>query len=698
MTPPGQSELSFEPAALRRLLDGEHAAVRQRVCAILSRPSFRYLPLTASIEEQRRAAYRWCRELAHEGIGLLAIPTKYGGQDDFAAFMAAFETVAFHDLSATIKFTVQFGIWLGSVLLLGNEAQHRAYLHRIGTFELPGCFAMTEIGHGSNVRELETTATYDPATEEFVVHSPTWESGKNYIGNGACDGRLATVFAQLETGGARQGVHAFLVPLRTDEGRVCPGVRIEDNGPKMGENGVDNARLWFDRVRIPRTALLERFGQVTADGTYQSAIPGAAARFFATISALVGGRISIAAAALSAAKSGLAIAVRYAARRRQFRAPGAAHDTALLDYPTHQRRLLPLLANAYALDFAHKGLVRRRVETQDGHDPAGTREVELLAAGLKAYLTWNTTRTLQTCRECCGGEGYMSVNRLPALKADSDIFTTFEGDNTVLMLWIGRQLLADAARAAGAGDPDLGGLDTPEDDRALHRQLFGARQHSQIEAIRLDLQRLSDRGLSAHAAANRQQTRLLSAAQAYVERVILASFDALLATAAAAPAHALLTTLRDLFALTLIDQHKGWYLENGLLPTWKSPTITAASTIRPSSSASSSSASSIGRAPRACGEVISISSAQGCAPASGARAPGSTCTASSSPEREISSNASTAPPVRALARARRSSALSTLSSPTKATAREAGRGNSLNAAAVTIPSVPSAPIIRPRRS
>ena len=587
MTSPGQSDLSFDPAALRQLLDGEQAAVRERVRAILSRPSFRYLPLTASIEEQREQAFRWCRELADEGLGLLTIPKKHGGEEDFAAFMAAFETIAFHDLGMTIKFTVQFGIWLGSVLLLGNEAQHRAYLHRIATFELPGCFAMTEIGHGSNVRELETTATYDPATEEFVVHSPTWDSGKNYIGNGACHGRMATVFAQLDTGGARHGVHAFLVPLRTDDGAVCPGVRIEDNGPKMGENGVDNARLWFDQVRIPRSALLERFGQVTAEGAYQSAIPSAGTRFFATISALVGGRISIAAAGLSAAKSGLAIAVKYATRRRQFRAPGAARDTALLDYPTHQRRLLPLLANAFALDFAHKGLVRRRVETQDGHDPAGTREVELLAAGLKAYITWNTTRTLQTCRECCGGEGYMSVNRLPALKADSDIFTTFEGDNTVLMLWIGRQLLADAERAAQSGDTVSAPIvaratasNHQTGDRFWH--LFTSRERDLVEEIRADLQRLRDAGVDQHTAMGRQQIRLLQAATAYVERVTLEAFDAASGAVAAAtygpslsasppvsaPETALLKTvesLHQLFILTLLEQHKGWYLENGLL-------------------------------------------------------------------------------------------------------------------------------------
>lgn len=578
MTSPGPSSLSFDPAALARLLDGEQAATRQRLRAILSRPSFRYLDPTASIAEQREQAFRWCRELADEGVGLLAVPRAYGGEEDFAAFMAAFETLAFHDLSLTIKFTVQFGIWLGSVLLLGNEAQHHTYLHRIGTFDLPGCFAMTEIGHGSNVRELETTATYDAETQEWIIHSPTWTAGKNYIGNGACHGRLATVFAQLETAGERHGVHAFLVPLRDDDGQTWPGVRIEDNGPKMGENGVDNARIWFVNVRVPRTALLDRFGNVTPDGAYHSSIRSAGARFFATISALVGGRISIAAAGLSAAKSGLAIAVKYATRRRQFRAPGAEQDTPLLGYPTHQRRLLPLLANAYALDFAHKHLVRRRVETQDGHDPAGTREVELLAAGLKAYITWNTTRTLQTCRECCGGEGYMSVNRLPALKADSDIFTTFEGDNTVLMLWIGRQLLADADRAGDAPIPPLGSKRQAWDWLGV---LFVRREQMLIEEIRADLARLKAEGVDAHTAVGQQQIRLLAAAHAYVERVVMEAFGDVtgqLAMSAFAPGSAVpagkradsnlaltLTSLHLLFIQTLVDQHKGWYLENGLL-------------------------------------------------------------------------------------------------------------------------------------
>ncbi len=543
-TSPGRSPASFDPAEMGRLLDGEQAPVRRRVRDILSRPSFRYPePGNTPIDAQRENAFRWCRELADEGIGALGLPTEYGGQGNFATFMAAFETIAFHDISLTIKFTVQFGLWAGSILLLGREEHHRKYLRDIGNFNLCGCFAMTEIDHGSNVRELETLARFDPASGDFIINSPNFGSGKNYIGNAVCHGRAAAVFAQLETGGQRHGVHAFVVPLRDEGGNVLPGVEIADNGPKMGENGVDNGRVWFNNVRVGREALLDRYGRVEADGTYHSDIRSAGARFFTMVSALVGGRVGIALAGLSAAKSGLTIAVRYAARRRQFRAPGAEQETALLDYPTHQRRLMPLLANAYALDFALKHLVQLRVASQTTGDAAGAREVERLAAGLKAWTTWNTTRTLQTCREACGGEGYISANRLPALKDDSDIFTTFEGDNTVLMLWIGRNLLTAEESAAPAG--------------ALHgdyRSLFARRERAMLEEIRRT--EMPPAG---------QQMALFHAAHAYVERVVLDAFEAGIMRCADEAVRAVLTRLKDLYALALLEQHRGWYLENAML-------------------------------------------------------------------------------------------------------------------------------------
>jgi acyl-CoA oxidase len=553
---------SFAAEAMQRVLDGEQALTRARVRRILGQPQFRYEP-GADIARQRELAFQWCQALADEGLGALALPRKYGGEDDFAKFMAAFETIATHDISLTIKYTVQFGLWLGSVLLLGTPEQHARYLRQIGTFELPGCFAMTEIGHGSNVRELETTASYDPAPQEFIIDSPGFSAGKNYIGNGACHGRMATVFAQLETGGKWRGVHAFLVPLRDDAGRVLPGVRIEDNGPKMGENGVDNARLWFDHVHVPRAALLNRFGGVEADGTYTSAIASDGARFFAMLSALVGGRISIAAAGLSAAKSGLTIAIRYAARRRQFRLPGAAEESPLLAYPTHQRRLLPLLAKTYALDFALKHLVERRVFTAAGQDTAGVREVERLAAGIKAATTWHTTRVLQTCREACGGEGYMCSNRLPALKADADIFTTFEGDNTVLMVWIGRLLLTETLRAAGSGGGEP--ADVLREPSQRYRWLLRRREEEMLAQTVTSYQRRIADGAAPHEAAAQEQLALFRLAAAHIERVVLDQFALGIERCAESGVQGILGALRDLFALSVLEEARGWLLENELM-------------------------------------------------------------------------------------------------------------------------------------
>jgi len=243
--------------------------------------------------------------------------------------------------------------------------------------------------------------------------------------------------------GKNHGVHALLVPLRDEEGNVLPGVRIEDNGYKMGLNGVDNARIWFDDVRVPRENLLNRFGDVDENGVYTSPIEDPSKRFFTMLGTLVGGRVFVPRAGLSAAKSGIAIAVKWALRRRQFGPSYTEPETLLLDYPSHQRRLMPLLAKSYALHFALRALTGLFLNRNE----ANIREVETLAAGMKAYSTWFTTSALQECREACGGKGYLSENRFDRLKADTDIFTTFEGDNTVLMQLVARGVMTRFRKA-----------------------------------------------------------------------------------------------------------------------------------------------------------------------------------------------------------------------------------------------------------
>src|SRR3954449_5843775 len=438
---------------LRALLDGEHAEIRDRVRTWLSTPG-NAAATDLPMEEHREQVIAWARERASQGDTAMGYPVEYGGQDAVARSIASFETLAFGDLSLLVKCGVQFGLFGGAILHLGTARHHERHLRAVASLELPGCFAMTESGHGSNVQALRTTATYDPETQEFVVYTPDDDARKDYIGNAARDGRIAAVFAQLIVGGEERGVHALLVPLRDDDGALLPGIRIEDCGPKLGLDGVDNGRIWFDDVRVPRENLLDRYASVDEDGVYRSPITSSTKRFFTMLGTLIQGRVSVCGASISATKVALAIAVRHAESRRQFGPPGG-EEVVLLDYRTHQRRLLPALAKVYALHFAQEELVARlhRVFTADAELDRERRELETLAAGLKAVATWHATATIQECREACGGMGYLKGNRFAALKADTDVFTTLEGDNTVLLQLAAKNLLTDFRDQLGELDP-----------------------------------------------------------------------------------------------------------------------------------------------------------------------------------------------------------------------------------------------------
>src|SRR5699024_10600808 len=209
-------------------------------------------------------------------------------------------------------------------------------------------------------------------------------------------------------------------------------------------NGVDNGILSFEHVRVPRRDLLDAFGDVAVDGTYTSPIDSDNRRFFTMLGTLIRGRVSVAGSAGSATKRALTIAVRYGDTRRQFYAPDKTAEVPILDYRAHQRKLLPALATSYALHFAQEELVATldQIQSSSETDEWRQRELETRAAGVKALATWHATHSIQTAREACGGAGYMTENLLPGLKADTDVFTTFEGDNTVLLQQVAKGLLS----------------------------------------------------------------------------------------------------------------------------------------------------------------------------------------------------------------------------------------------------------------
>jgi acyl-CoA oxidase len=322
---------TVDPRKIQEILDGRWSHVRRDARENLDDPDF--LPVYGeSVAEARERVTRATRKLAESGRARLGFPKKYGGEADSGASITSIEMLAFGDLSLMVKAGVQWGLFGGAVQLLGTERHHDAYLRDIVEFDLPGCFAMTETGHGSDVQQLRTTCTYDPETQTFDLHTPHQAARKDYIGNAAKDGRMAVVFAQLVTQGRNHGVHAWLVPIRNEDGTPCEGVTIGDDGPKAGLNGVDNGRLTFDHVQVPRDMLLDRYGQVAADGTYTSSIENETRRFFTMLGTLVRGRVSVGGAAASATQLALDIAVRYGNVRRQFAAPGEDREIVVNDY------------------------------------------------------------------------------------------------------------------------------------------------------------------------------------------------------------------------------------------------------------------------------------------------------------------------------------------------------------------------------
>lgn len=580
---------SFDTRKLTRILDGPYAAIINRVKSIISRPEFAYETATDT-EVYREKVYQWCKILADENLGNMAYPKAYGGGENIADYFAIMETLSYHDLSLVIKFGVQFGLWGMSVMFLGTEKHYKKYLKDIGTLDLPGCFAMTETNHGSNVKGIETTATYDHKNRTFIIHTPYPNAQKEYIGNAARHGQMATVFAKLIIDGKDYGVNAFVVPLRDKKGKTLPGITIGDCGLKMGLNGVDNGTIRFDNVAIPAENMLDRFAAVNEAGEFESPIPSDNRRFFTMLGTLVGGRIGIPRSALSAAKSGLTIAITYGDQRRQF-GPEGGSEVPILNYRMHQRRLIPLLAKTYAMHFGLQYLTNRFLQRTEEE----MQEIEALAAGMKSYVTWSTRDILQECREACGGKGYLSENRIDALKNDTEIYTTFEGDNTVLMQLVAKSRLAEFRKSFENMD-SMGMLNyvyeqtrtvimqknpmaTRKTDEAhllddtFHKNAFEYREKVILASAAKRLKKLIDGGLDSYDAFNVAQHQMLDVAQAYLDRQMLEQFQLAVSAMEDEGVKAILTKLKQLFALSQIEENKGWYLEEGYMEAVKTKAI-----------------------------------------------------------------------------------------------------------------------------
>eukprot|EP00002_Diphylleia_rotans_P008298 TRINITY_DN1804_c0_g1_i2.p1 TRINITY_DN1804_c0_g1~~TRINITY_DN1804_c0_g1_i2.p1 ORF type:complete len:574 (-),score=110.92 TRINITY_DN1804_c0_g1_i2:625-2346(-) len=305
-----------------------------------------------------------------------------------------------------------------------SEEQAAKWLPLAKSYAIIGSYGQTELSVGSNVGALQTTATFDPATDEFIVHTPCLEATKWWPG---CMGRTAThsvIYARLIIAGKDYGVHPFLVQLRSLETHEpLPGITVGDIGPKFGTDSNDNGYCSFNQVRIPRTNMLMKYSKVHRDGTYEK--PPHSKMAYGTMVAVRAGIVSNSSTALAKA---VTIALRYSAVRRQ-------GGPAIIEYKMQQYRLFTLLSASYALFFTGRGMVKMYENLRNkmlNNDFSDLPEVHATSSGLKSLTTTIAADGIEECRKACGGHGYLKASGLPEHFANYVMSCTVEGDNYLL--------------------------------------------------------------------------------------------------------------------------------------------------------------------------------------------------------------------------------------------------------------------------
>ncbi|KAF5278462.1 hypothetical protein FQA39_LY05951 [Lamprigera yunnana] len=362
-------------------------------------------------------------------------------------FMSVGQALLALSPDATVKLIVDLVLAQMSVLLLGND-YHKKIAESAWKSMKPSAFALTEVAHGSDTKNMKTTATYDETTQEFILNTPDFQAAKCWAGNLSASCIMAVVFAQLYTKGVSYGLHAFVVPLRDPKTHIpYPGLTIRDCGKKMGLNGVDNGILLFHNYRIPRKNILNKFADVTPNGEYVTNLSSPGKVFSSTIGNLSTGRVSVIQESSEYLLYAVTIAVRYAAVRKQF---GTNPELAIIEHQLHQWRLFPYLAAAAVLKIFATTITDKYINliisltsenNQNSISESMKTEMHVVLSSAKPLTTWTCQDALQLCREACGGNGFLEASGISILRNTNDVRVTYEGDNNILLQQTSRWLL-----------------------------------------------------------------------------------------------------------------------------------------------------------------------------------------------------------------------------------------------------------------
>ncbi|XP_051822698.1 peroxisomal acyl-coenzyme A oxidase 3 [Antechinus flavipes] len=410
-----RAKSSFNWKELLLLLDGEDMIIfKKRIfSAFENDPLFAHHPgEELPIEKYRELNFLRCKRLFEYDFLNIQEMIK----NPLKIFMLI-NCLGMYDWSLSAKYFLNTYVFASTIQNSGSQ-RHMHFIQKTLNMEIFGCFALTEVSHGSNTKAIRTTAQYDPTTQEFIINSPDFEASKFWIGNMGKNATHAVVYAQLYTpGGQCHGLHSFVVQIRDPKTLLpMPGIMVGDIGKKLGQNGLDN-------------------GDVRQ-------------RFVASLFSLSPARVSVIGMSVVNLKLALSIAIRFSATRRQF-GPSDGDEIPGLEYQMQQWRLIPYLAAAYALDHFAKTLFEDMTEFLKGFLQNDNNiiqaelgyEIHALASAGKPLASWTAQQGAQECQEACGGHGYLAMNRLGDIRNDNDPNCTYEGDNNVLLQQTSNYLL-----------------------------------------------------------------------------------------------------------------------------------------------------------------------------------------------------------------------------------------------------------------
>ncbi|KAI9493173.1 acyl-CoA dehydrogenase/oxidase [Zychaea mexicana] len=351
---------------------------------------------------------------------------------------AIFQALVSYSESYSMRIGVHRALFRNVLLMLGSDEQRDAWLDAVDNYRIFGCFAMTELGHSSALRDIETTATFDPNTDEFVINSPTITATKWWIGMAGKTATHTMVIAQTYIGGQHHGHNWFIVQLRdTASGALQPNVIAGDIGHKVGRPGLDNGWIQFHNVRIPRSQMLNRWVDLDRQGNYTPA-PSPVVMY----ATLIPERIMIVMNSMLMVSHALTIATRYSVVRRQ-----GNQNQQIMDYLSHYGKFVPAISFIYMVRSASSTLDEQfKILTAGGDmDPEvymyHMGDMHAISACLKGITGWYGSDVLETCRRACGGHAYSAYNNIGQIINDWGVLTTGGGDNVVLLQQTARILL-----------------------------------------------------------------------------------------------------------------------------------------------------------------------------------------------------------------------------------------------------------------